>query len=575
MINLNSSIYRLRLDLHEATAQDCVTLNKGETNRRIEIELYENNAPWEFTGNVTAAICISGEEDIFPVDIEGNKVVYEPLGELTGTVGIREVQVRIMESGNTSVDPDEPNTDKLLYAPKFTAIINDVVNDGTATEEQARQGDLIVRLEGVLQKANEGEFDGEDGVSPAVSITEITGGHTITITDADGSHTFDVMDGVKGEQGEQGEPGADGQDGEPGTDGYSPEVTVTPAYNPPGHYVKITSKDYPEGQTFFVADGQGGGGADVPFVEFYGYTELSPEDIAANIAAIDALADFARDKKAFTAVLYTDENDLSFAGFIGVYPTFAYFDTTTRTHYAYVVYGNGTVHVVSVATVDPTAKTLGDSPTQNTAGAFIGQAAIVDSEREIWIYCRAPSEAVPQHFWKRIALFADIPTVPTNVSAFTNDAGYLTEHQSLAEYAKKTELPTATSDLTNDSGFITSSALSGYATETYVGTAIANKADKSSIVTSGATFTAVDNTEYRFGEVASLTMTFPETIDRFDIFVAFTSGTTATAFTFPTGIKWTGDDITDGEFVPAASKRYSIALWYDGSAVNGIVRGVV
>ena len=34
-----------------------------------------------------------------------------------------------------------------------------------------------------------------------------------------------------------------------------------------------------------------------------------------------------------------------------------------------------------------------------------------------------------------------IPTVPTKVSAFENDAGYLTEHQSLAEYAKKTEIP--------------------------------------------------------------------------------------------------------------------------------------
>ncbi len=34
-----------------------------------------------------------------------------------------------------------------------------------------------------------------------------------------------------------------------------------------------------------------------------------------------------------------------------------------------------------------------------------------------------------------------IPTVPTKVSAFTNDAGYLTEHQDLSEYAKKTEIP--------------------------------------------------------------------------------------------------------------------------------------
>ena len=40
------------------------------------------------------------------------------------------------------------------------------------------------------------------------------------------------------------------------------------------------------------------------------------------------------------------------------------------------------------------------------------------------------------------ALKTEIPTVPTKVSAFENDSGYLTEHQSLADYALKTELPT-------------------------------------------------------------------------------------------------------------------------------------
>ena len=97
------------------------------------------------------------------------------------------------------------------------------------------------------------------------------------------------------------------------------------------------------------------------------------------------------------------------------------------------------------------------------------------------------------------ALKSEIPTVPTKVSAFTNDAGYLTEHQSLktingesivgsgditisggstdlsnyytkteidnkgyltshqslAEYAKKSEIPTKTSQLTNNSGYLT------------------------------------------------------------------------------------------------------------------------
>lgn len=38
--------------------------------------------------------------------------------------------------------------------------------------------------------------------------------------------------------------------------------------------------------------------------------------------------------------------------------------------------------------------------------------------------------------WKQIAFTSNIPSVPTKVSAFTNDAGYLTEHQSLEGYAK-------------------------------------------------------------------------------------------------------------------------------------------
>lgn len=45
-----------------------------------------------------------------------------------------------------------------------------------------------------------GEFDGEDGVSPAVTVTEITGGHQVTITDADHpqGQSFDVLDGQGG-----------------------------------------------------------------------------------------------------------------------------------------------------------------------------------------------------------------------------------------------------------------------------------------------------------------------------------------------------------------------------------------
>ena len=84
---------------------------------------------------------------------------------------------------------------------------------------------------------------GQGGVSPTVSVEEITDGHRVTITDVDGVKTFDVMNGEKGERGEQGEAftyadftteqlaslkgsqgekGEKGEKGDTGTDGYTP-----------------------------------------------------------------------------------------------------------------------------------------------------------------------------------------------------------------------------------------------------------------------------------------------------------------------------------------------------------------
>ena len=42
---------------------------------------------------------------------------------------------------------------------------------------------------------------GDDGFSPDIKVTAINGGHRVTITDADGSQSFDVMDGIGGSGG--------------------------------------------------------------------------------------------------------------------------------------------------------------------------------------------------------------------------------------------------------------------------------------------------------------------------------------------------------------------------------------
>ena len=120
--------------------------------------------------------------------------------------------------------------------------------------------------------------DGKDGVSPTVKTDSISGGTRVTITDAEGEHTFDVLNGKDGgeaatpEIGENGNwfingedtgkpsrgaDGADGAKGDPGADGadgFSPTVDV--ADGDGTHTVTITDKD--GAHVFTINDGKNG-----------------------------------------------------------------------------------------------------------------------------------------------------------------------------------------------------------------------------------------------------------------------------------------------------------------------------
>ena len=85
-----------------------------------------------------------------------------------------------------------------------------------------------------------------DGISPTVSITETDNGHTVSITDVNGTKSFDVTNGQNGTNGTN------------GTNGVSPTVTVTKE----GKVATITCTDVNGTTTATIsdgADGQGGG----------------------------------------------------------------------------------------------------------------------------------------------------------------------------------------------------------------------------------------------------------------------------------------------------------------------------
>lgn len=154
------------------------------------------------------------------------------------------------------VDPAEPTPS---WVAQVQAAAASALSKATAVEEAAEAGDF-------------------DGVSPTISVSDITGGHRVTITDAEGAHTVDVMDGAKGDPGESPVVAVstitgghrvtiadvtgthsfnvmDGAEGDPGDPGYSPTVSVTDITG--GHRVTIT--DASGAHTFDVMDGEGGG----------------------------------------------------------------------------------------------------------------------------------------------------------------------------------------------------------------------------------------------------------------------------------------------------------------------------
>ena len=88
---------------------------------------------------------------------------------------------------------------------------------------------------------------GADGVSPTISVTKITGGHRVTITDKNGTKYFDVMDGAAGS-------GDGSGGGAPGQDGFSPIVSVIAIDG--GHRISIT--DVTGTSEFDVMDGENG-----------------------------------------------------------------------------------------------------------------------------------------------------------------------------------------------------------------------------------------------------------------------------------------------------------------------------
>lgn len=308
--------------------------------------------------------------------------------------------------------------------------------------------------------------DGTDGVSPEITIAEITGGHSITITDAEhpSGQTVNVMDGTDGE---------DGTDGTDGTDGVSPEVTISEITG--GHSVTITDADHPTGQTFNVLDGTDGQDGTDGTDGQDGYSPTASVSKSGSTATITI----------------TDKNG-----------------TTT----AQVSDGSGSGTITSVKMNGSTIATSGEADlgtviTQHqdisgkvdkVTGKGLSTNDFTDTLKDKLDGIASGAEVNVQSDWNQTTTTADdyIKNKPSLATVATSG--------SYADLSGKPTIPSKTSDLTNDSGFttntgtITSVKMNGSTVsssgEADLGTVITDISGKQDTLVSGTNIKTINST---------------------------------------------------------------------------------
>ena len=90
----------------------------------------------------------------------------------------------------------------------------------------------------------------------------------------------------------------------------------------------------------------------------------------------------------------------------------------------------------------------------------------------------------------------------------------------------------------------------------------------------GDELTPSDGAEYRCGTVAELSLTLPVSpSSAFRCTLVFDTPAGNVSLDYPAAIRWSGDDVAEGAFLPVGGRHYTVTLWYDG-AWEAAVRGV-
>lgn len=242
--------YRLTLDMTEEATQYVIPIKIGDNARQFDFVLTNKGKPYTLEGCTAVFRGLNPDGSVVynECEINNNVITYTLTTSTSQSIGLIECEL-------TLYGADE----KVITSPRFSLVCGDKVYSDDEVEGRDEFTALVDALIAV-QRLN-------------VSAEKVGNTTTITITRADGT-TSEVHI----------------NDGTPGTPGFSPTVTTETISG--GHRVTITDAEGPH--SFNVMDGQGGGGESLPvfFIEWHDEpTTQQKQAIVDTFEQIAAIAD--------------------------------------------------------------------------------------------------------------------------------------------------------------------------------------------------------------------------------------------------------------------------------------------
>lgn len=202
---MQNAINRITLDVHKAVSQVSLVWKRGDTARTIEAILYDNGKPFQLDGCTVSFTTVGDDTMLHICKVEDDRIIYDVAPIVTETPRTFLCEFRVVGGDG-----------EVLTAPRFTIEVRDTVIDPDEVVETEKGAigtldALVSEATGVINGANDlinevetklenGEFNGKDG-APGKDGQD---GYTP-------KKNKDYFDGKDGVDGKDGAAGADGK----------------------------------------------------------------------------------------------------------------------------------------------------------------------------------------------------------------------------------------------------------------------------------------------------------------------------------------------------------------------------